>query len=225
MPNPRNDQRDDLSSSLSLDDLPDPKRSLELLDLAREGDDGAFEELIRRYQDRLRRIVRVQLGTSILRRDYDSMDIVQSTFHSALPKIRDLHPDSAAGLLQWLSLIATNKIRDAYDRLTCEKRDVARELPIATGQSGEGMQLDGGGDAPSDRAMLAEIREALDEEVSHLPEDQKRVVLLRDYCGEQWDRIAHELQREVGAARQLHQRAWIQLRRVMRPQLEGREKK
>jgi RNA polymerase sigma-70 factor (ECF subfamily) len=222
MPQPIDDRSDALSRSLSSDDLPDPKRSLELLDLARGGDDAAFEELIRRYQDRLRRIVRIQLGTSILRRDYDSMDIVQSTFHSALPKIRDLCPDSAAGLLQWLSLIATNKIRDAYDRLTSEKRDIARERPIDVGRNCEALQLDAGERAPLDQTMLAEIREALDEEVSRLPQDQQRVVLLRDYCGEQWNRIAGELHRDVGAARQLHQRAWIRLRRVLRPRLEGR---
>ena len=65
------------------------------------------------------------------------------------------------------------------------------------------------------------MRELLDEEVSRLPDEQRRVVLLRDYCGEDWDRIAVELDRENGATRQLHQRAWIRLRQALRPRLEG----
>jgi DNA-directed RNA polymerase specialized sigma24 family protein len=71
--------------------------------------------------------------------------------------------------------------------------------------------------------LLAEVREILDEEVAGLPDEQRRVVLLRDYIGEDWDRIAAELDRENGAARQLHQRAWIRLRQALRPKLRGSE--
>jgi DNA-directed RNA polymerase specialized sigma24 family protein len=80
-----------------------------------------------------------------------------------------------------------------------------------------------GGVPPDEKAMLNEVRDLLDEEVARLPDDQRRVVILRDYCGEDWERIAAELDREKAATRQLHQRAWIQLRRALRPKLEGRE--
>ena len=214
--------RELLSRSLSPDELPDPRRSLDLLELAQAGDRAALEELIARYQERLRRIVRIQLGSSLLRREYDSMDIVQSTFRSALPKIGELRPHSAAGLLQWLALIATNKIRDAFDRMTSAKRDAGRERSMGSASESRA-DLPAAGDAPPDeQALLAEIRDLLDQEVALLPEDQRRVVVLRDYCGEGWERIAAELERDGGAARQLHQRAWIQLRKALRPKLEGR---
>ncbi len=91
-----------IARSLSQADLPDPAHSLVLLSRAQAGDRDALEDLVRRYQDRIRRIVRIQLGGSTLRRDYDSMDIVQNTFRAALPKIGDLRLRSASGLLQWL---------------------------------------------------------------------------------------------------------------------------
>jgi RNA polymerase sigma-70 factor (ECF subfamily) len=206
-----------LARSLSPGDLPDLNRSLTLLALAQAGDRGALEDLVRRYQDRLRRIVRIQLGSSSLRRQYDSMDIVQSTFAAALPKIGDLHPRSAAGLLGWLALIATNQIRDAHDHVHARKRDIAREDRDEDAQA----PISAGGTRPGDAALLAEVRELLDEEVSKLPDEQRRVVVLRDYCGEEWDRIAGELDRANGATRQLHQRAWIRLRNALRPKLEG----
>lgn len=205
-----------LARSLSPADLPDLGRSLVLLARAQTGDRGALEDLVSRYQDRLRRIVRIQLGSS-LRRQYDSMDIVQSTFAAALPKIGDLHPRNAAGLLAWLALIATNQIRDAHDHVRAGKRDIAREDHAEDAQAA----ISSGGSRPAEQALLAEVRELLDEEVSKLPDDQRRVVVLRDYCGEDWDRIAVELDRDNGATRQLHQRAWIRLRRVLRPRLEG----
>jgi RNA polymerase sigma factor (sigma-70 family) len=199
-----------LARSLSPADLPDLGRSLVLLARAQTGDRGALEDLVSRYQDRLRRIVRIQLGSS-LRRQYDSMDIVQSTFAAALPKIGDLHPRNAAGLLAWLALIATNQIRDAHDHVRAGKRDIAREDHAEDAQAA----ISSGGSRPAEQALLAEVRELLDEEVSKLPDDQRRVVVLRDYCGEDWDRIAVELDRDNGATRQLHQRAWI--RRVGSP--------
>lgn len=207
--------------SLTSDGLPDPQHSLVLLARAQDGDRAALEELVARYQERIHRIVRVQLGTSPLRRDYDSMDIVQSTFRAALPKISDLRPRSAAGLLQWLALIATNQIRDAHGREHAAKRDVARKTRLE-GVSGEGVSIPvSASAAPDQRALMNEIRELLDAAVARLPDDQRRVVLLRDYCGEDWDRIALELERDGGATRQLHQRAWISLRRELRPKLEG----
>ena len=225
MTSPSENQKELLSRSLSSADLPDPQRSLALLAEAQAGDRAALEELVTRYQDRIRRIVRIQLGSSIVGQRFDSMDIVQNTFRAALPKIADLRPRSSAGLLQWLALIAKNQIRDAYDGLSAAKRDIAREVPIASGDgsSAPGFPLASPGAPPEQQAQLSEIRELLDDAVAELPERQRRVVLLRDYCGEQWDQIAAELGRDNGAARQLHQRAWIHLRRELRPKIEGFE--
>jgi RNA polymerase sigma factor (sigma-70 family) len=215
-----NNHEDLLSRSLSPDDLPSGKASLELLDLARGGDRGALGDLIGRYQERLRRIVRIQLGTGLVSRECESMDIVQDTFRAALPRIADLYPRSPAGILNWLAVIATNQIRDAYAGRMTAKRDAGREVVLDESVGG---RLRAHETQPDERALLAEVREILDEEVAGLPDEQRRVVLLRDYIGEDWDRIAAELDRENGAARQLHQRAWIRLRQALRPKLHGSE--
>jgi RNA polymerase sigma factor (sigma-70 family) len=172
---------DILARSLSPGDLPPqncwPK--------AKGGNRDALEELVRRYQDGLQRIVRIQLGASPLRRHYDSMDIVQSTFRAALPKIGELEPRGPASLLNWLAVLATNQIRDAYDRHRAAKRDAAREVPI---DRADHHAADSGG--PGQRALMAEVRDLLDEEVARLPQDQRRVVILRGYCGGDWENIA-----------------------------------
>lgn len=191
---------------------------MELLERARGGDQAALGDLITRYQDRLQRIVRIQLQGSILRRHLDSMDLVQETFQAALPKIPDLHPRNPAGLLNWLTVIALNKIRDTYAAYRTAKRDTDREAELTESVC---LKLGAGEAMPQEQALMAEVRTLLDDEVARLPADQQRVVLLRDYMGEDWERIAAEMGRESGAARQLHQRAWIRLRQALGPRLRG----
>jgi RNA polymerase sigma-70 factor (ECF subfamily) len=212
-----------LSASWHASELPSGQLSLALLRRAQEGDRTALHELLDRYGERLRRIVSIQLRSSPLRRLHDSMDIVQETFLAALPKVGELRPKSAASLLDWLAVIATNRIRDAFDHLTAQKRDSRRDVPLAEAPEARDVgnrQVDEASD-PSRAAEMREICELVDAEVAALPHDQRRVVLLRDYCGESWERIAEELERESGAARQLHQRAWIRLRRALRPRLDA----
>ena len=119
-----------------------------------------------------------------------------------------------------LATIATNELRDTYARETAGKRDLRRAAPLEATSGLRDAAPAPSTDAPGRAAEEAELRERLDAEVAELPPDQRRVVLLRDYFGESWEQIARELQREQGAARQLHQRAWIQLRRRLRPLLE-----
>lgn len=211
---------DPILASLSDRELPPENVSLALLARAKHGDDLALHDLLARYQDRLRRIVRIQLGHSALRREHDSLDLVQDTFLAALPRIRELEPRSAASLLNWLAMIATNQIRDRHDHMLAQKRDARRTVPLG-GDSTHGAGIVAGTEpGPAMAAELGEIRELLDAAVAELPDDQRRVVLLHDYCGESWEQIAVELHRENGAARQLHQRAWIKLRSKLRPAVD-----
>ncbi len=214
---------DPLAASLDARSLPDPQVSLDLLAKARGGDEAALNELVARYHDRLRRIVRAKLG-SRLRRHMDSVDIVQGTFRTALPRLRELRPDSAAGLLQWLALIALNQIRDESDRWNAAKRDGGREVGLdACDAAGNALVAEPAAAqvTPSIDAWHRELEQMLDEAVRELPQDQHEVVIMRDYCGEDWDEIARKLGRKnTHAARQLHQRAWIRLRQVLGPRLK-----
>lgn len=212
-----------VAASLAEDGLPSEQVSLDLLERARSGDASALERLLTRYQSRLQRIVRIQLGSSPLRRWHDSMDFVQNTFLAALPKLGEFHARSAAGVLRWLATIATHQICDAYDHQHAAKRDVRRIVPLD--QAGEGaaggVQDPDSAVDPHRLAVKAETRDLLDAAVAALPEEQRAVVLLRDYCGESWEVISGQLDRSSGASRQLHQRAWIKLRAALRPILES----
>lgn len=226
MPDDPTPPKDPSQAALSFTELPTPAVSLALLARAQAGDREALHDLLSRYQDRLHRIVRIQLGSTRSLRMHDSLDVVQNTFLAALPRISELRPRSSSSLLRWLAMIALNQVRDAHDHQHALKRDVRREVANDASTCGTGRlaATPASGPSPQEEAELAELRELLDDEVARLPEDQRRVVVLRDYCGEAWEHIAVELNRDEGAARQLHQRAWIRLRGELRAVLEGRRR-
>ncbi len=199
--------------------LPDPTESLRLLGEAQNGDRRALEELLDRYQDRIRRIVRIRLSVD-LRTRMESMDIVQETLAAAFQHIEDLQPRSTASILQWLSRIAENRIRDAWRSHFAEKRDPRREIDI------DGLIAMGGGpgsDAgtPDEAAARHELEAVVDQAMTELSEDSREVILLRTYQGGSWEFVAQQLGRPgADAARQLFRRARVQLGRIVRRKLQ-----
>lgn len=195
--------------------------SVDLLARAQAGDDAARDELVERYQERLLRIVRVRLGPRGrgLRRFLESTDVAQETWRAALAGLGGLRLGEGGDLSRWLARIATNEIRDLVDHVRAQRRARERERALESPSRIEPADSVPGPDALAERAELGEL---LDATVSELPEDQREVVLLRDYCGADWASIAERLGRpSVHAAQQLHQRAWIQVRRRLGPRLRG----
>jgi len=216
--------RDSLLESVPGPVTPELEQTLALLTRAREGDGAAANELFARYEERIRRIVRVRLGPG-LRRWTESGDLVQETCRSALESLERLELESDFDLLDWLARIATNRIRDLVDHVHAARRDVDRVQslePAAPGQLVGAALPPDPRSSPSEHAFRGEVRSLLDEVVATLPEDYREVVLLRDYQGAGWPWIAQALgSTSVHAAQQLHQRAWIKVRALAAPRLAG----
>lgn len=200
---------------------PEASRSLALLERAQAGDAQALEALVSGLQERLLRIVRIRLGPAGtgLRRYLESGDVAQETWRAACGALRDLRVRDGSDLLNWLSRIATNQIRDQLDRMHAQRRARDRERGFAETSSAEPADPRSG---PVSRAARNEVVEVLDAAIAELPEDQREVILLRDYCAAEWEAIAPRVGREsVHAAQQLHQRAWMKVRRIAGPRLGG----
>lgn len=199
----------------------DGDASMVLLRRLQDGDETALSALIERYRERLLRVVRIRLGPPGrgLRRVLESSDILQETWKAALAGVGDLRVEGDADLLNWLARIATNEIRDQLDRMHTQRRSIEREVSL---EDTSAEQQADPSPMPDARAERAELAEVLDAGLAELPEHYREVVLLRDYCGADWPTIAAKLGREsVHATQQLHQRAWIRLRRVVGPRLRN----
>ena len=226
-PEPRDSSSDDpLLASVSPDELPDLTESMRLLREAQDGNDLALDELFRRYEARLSRIVRIKMSAK-LRRCVETVDVVQETYRAALRRINDLELRSTASILQWLAKIAENQMLDTHRRFYGLKRDKQREVRLGDGGRGDGDSSSSGGvvpaakqPTPAEQVASDELRDIVDAAVAELPDDYREVIMLRTYYGGSWEWVAEQLGRPGGdAARQLHRRARMRLSRLLMDRL------
>lgn len=195
--------------------------SMRLVRLHREGDAAALDELLRRYEPRLRRIIRLKLDPRLQRR-VDVDDVVQEVLLVAALKVRDIELRSDASILQWLSSIAANRIKKRLEHLAADKRDPGREVRLAV-DSGSlpGVLPEARDPTPSENARGAELGEIFAACLAELdPPEYALVIRMRDEQGRDWEGIRDRLERpSVAAAQELYRRARSKLREKIRTRL------
>ena len=203
-------------------DLPDAAKTVELVGRLKKGDRAAMNELFRRYQPRLRRVVGIKMG-GWLRARCDPDDIVQDACVVAMEKLGDFELRGHASVLQWLTRIAEYQISNkiAYHRAL--QRDSVRERRLSTGDPSSSDILPGPavadpGPTPSQVHLRSELETILDECVGEIePDDYREIVLMRDYYGADWETIRRQLGRpSLEAVQELHRRAREKLRERLR---------
>jgi RNA polymerase sigma-70 factor (ECF subfamily) len=195
---------------------PSLTRTLSLVQAAQGGDRVALERLLDRYQERVRRIVRLRLGGA-LRPHVESGDIVQQVLLDAFRSLDRYEARDEAGFLAWLAGIVEHRIRDAADYHASAKRDVARATPLEGSESGPAAALVDGRATPPERAAQSEQVERLEECLAVLPEGDREIIVLRDYIGLSWGEVAERTGcPSPDAARMRHAAVLIELGRRMR---------
>jgi RNA polymerase sigma-70 factor, ECF subfamily len=146
----------------------------ELVRLAQNGTEAAFEELVRRHQNRVFGLV-----NSILRRREDVEDVAQQVFLKAFVSIRRF--DLRAAFSTWLYKITVN---ECWDYLRKKK---VRPLTYESDMSEEQVsRLDGivSADRPPERAdQRAEVKETLEWMLEKLPEHDRELLVLKEIEG------------------------------------------
>jgi RNA polymerase sigma factor (sigma-70 family) len=141
----------------------------------REGDEDAARELLRRYEAKVRLVVRRQLPR-LLRSRFDSQDFVQSMWGSFFRRMRTSPSDleDATSLTAVLVQAAKHKVIDEFRRASAPKRDMRREESIWDGAQPRDLTDDS--DAPIEVAQASEALGRLRELV---PEDRRTVLDLK----------------------------------------------
>jgi RNA polymerase sigma-70 factor (ECF subfamily) len=159
---------------------------------AQAGDPEALRELYLRFKDNVYGYV-----CSIVRDEHEAEDVTQQVFAKLLDALHTYRPVGEVPFSGWLLRIARNM---AIDHLRQRRPMPEEELPDA-------------GTLPIDR-MLATftLRSALE----GLPEDQRRVVVLRHVVGLSPPEIAVRLGRTESSVHALHHRGRQRLRDELR---------
>ena len=174
----------------------------EWIEAARRGDERAFEELVRTYENKV-----YHLALRMCNNREDAMEIAQEAFLSAwrgLPFFRE-----ESSFATWLYRLTTNA---AIDFLRRDKRTV-------TGPSLDDeetfTQVPDTAPSPHRRAEQRELREALAAGLATLTPEHRQVLLLRELPGMRYEEIAQALDLDIGTVKSRIARAREKLRKYL----------
>lgn len=174
---------------------------LELLRRVRAGDADAATEFVRRYEPHVRRVVRIRLADSDLRRLLDSADICQSVFglffvRAALGQFDLETPDQ---LLRLLTTIARNRITNHVEHHRAAKRDQRRVTGQDVGELGVVSHEKSPGSVAADRELIERI-------LARLSPEEREIAQLRGQ-GATWNEVAEKVGGTAESQRKRYGRA------------------
>lgn len=186
--------------------LPTPDETLHLVKRIQDGDRVAWDDLYRRYHDELLFMVRMNLGER-LRSALESEDVLQSVALDAFKALEGFESRGKGSLRHFLNKMVLNKIRDRADHFGAQKRSGA--VPLTDTMLG-GLGTDA---APQyhDADRFARLERAL----KQLPDEMRRVILLRKIDDLPSKDVAERMDLSDAAVRKLYSRAMAKLTMLM----------
>jgi len=189
----------------------------ESIDLAalRAGDEHAFRQLIRQYQNTLLAVVRPLVG------DSQAEEVVQEAWIKVHRACSDF--EGRSHIRTWLCSIALNEAR-----MYLRRRKRETEMTVSSEDGGESLQdrftasgywsrppTTWNADAPEELLMQDNLMDCLEKTLAALPENQQHLIQLRDIQGLPFDKICNELGISASNARVLLHRARSQLYQML----------
>lgn len=143
----------------------------EIVGRVREGETALYEIIVRRYNQRLYRVAR-----AILRDDSEAEDVMQDAYVRAFQHLDQF--EGRAPFSTWLTRIA---VHEALARLRVRQRAQPFD---EQGENGEiVMAISEKSPDPEQETSRLEVARLLEEELLHLPEQYRAVLMLRDVEG------------------------------------------
>lgn len=177
----------------------DDREDEQLVRLAKEGDETAFEDLIIRYKGNVLSKARTYFLIGA-----DREDIIQEGMIGLVKAIRDYREDKAASFRVFADICITRQIITAVKTATRQKHKplntyVSLSKPVYDEDNenrtlADMLESDTGFN-PEEKMMLAESYKGISEEVMGMLSGFERKVLEEYLCGKSYVRISEELQK------------------------------
>jgi RNA polymerase sigma-70 factor (ECF subfamily) len=195
------------SRPVALTDDPVQRRDMILLERARDGDLGAFNDLVECYQDHLWALV-----VRMVPDPDQASDAVQEAFFSAY---RNMASFRGGSVRSWLSRIAVNA---AMDTQRARKRRPVQPYPELEDES---WQPPAGEDAdPIQSALGNERTQALSVALAGITPDQRTAIVLFDVEGYDYGEIAEMTGVSLGTVKSRIHRGRLALRALLEERME-----
>lgn len=187
-----------------------------LLELARQGDPDAFEQLFARYRSYLRRVVELRIDPR-LRLRLDPSDVVQDAQLEAFRRLADYLERQPMPFRLWLHKTVSEKLsRLRRDHVETARRSVEREVGLSDESS---LTLFGGlgvcGSTPSHRVSREELARQVRRAMARLSEADQEILLMRTFDELSFEEAACLLAIEPAAARKRYGRALVRMQQAL----------
>lgn len=180
--------------------------------LSRNGDRGAFEELVDLYKDKI-----YQLGYRMLGQRNEAEDIVQETFLRVYTNL-DRY-DETQKFSTWIYRIATNL---CIDKLRKRKPNYSLDAEIPDGDGADWYSmLPSSQETPEEDVVLSETQEHIRKAIGMLPAKYKSVVVLRYLHDMSLQEISEVLKLPVTTVKTRVHRGREFLRKKLEPEFGG----
>lgn len=197
----------------------------QLVDLARQGDASARDQLLIKYRPYLRLLAWQRLPRFVNKRT-DGSDVVQQTLVDAVRGLPDFRGRTEAEFTAWMLRLLDRNLLQSARANTAEKRDVRREVPERNGDSSAQVvwhSLGGDGASPQSVVLSGEVALQLAQALEQLPEDQRLAIELRYLAQQSLQSIADEMERSVSSIAGLIRRGVETLEKYLPPELGERD--
>jgi RNA polymerase sigma-70 factor (ECF subfamily) len=198
----------------------------ELVTRAGRGDAAAWQELLHRYQARLRQMVAVRLDRRLAAR-LDPSDVVQEVLAEAHKRMADYSNRRSLPFYPWLRQLAWERLVKLHEKhLQAQRRSITREesLDLALGDRSAEMLADrlaAPGASPVEELVREEMRQRVQTALARLPAREREVLILRYVEQLSLSEIGHVMGVTEAAAKARQTRALQHLHRLLGQNFEG----
>jgi RNA polymerase sigma-70 factor, ECF subfamily len=161
----------------------------ELVEGAKKGDMGAFEELVARHRDKI-----YARAFSMMRNEDEAIDLSQEAWVKSWQRLKQFQGESSFGT--WMTRIVINLCLDhlrrrkrqrteSIEELDEESGGVERQMPVVTAN-------------PTERLERAELRKRIDEALKLLSYEHRTVLVLHEFEEMEYKEIARTMECSIG---------------------------
>jgi RNA polymerase sigma-70 factor (ECF subfamily) len=189
----------------------------ELLNLARQGREGAVAELLARHRASIRRTIHLRLDRRVAAR-VDASDVLQETYLEAVRRLPSYLQQPQLPFALWLHWLAREQVMMCHRRhLGADKRAASREVaPLPADSSAQFVSgIVGRGSSPSQHLAAVELVERLRLALQRLNEEERDLILWRHFEQLTNREVAQLLQITEAAASKRYLRALERLRELL----------
>ena len=155
---------------------------------AREGDQGAFEELVRLYEKRV-----LALTRRMCQNPEDAAEAAQEAIFAAWQGLKHFGGDSSFST--WLYRLASNACVDLL------RREGKRQAAVSLDDEELNLDIPASVPSPQEEAERRELREQIEEGLRTLPPEYRAALVLREMQQLRYDEIGEALGVDIGTVK------------------------